>query len=149
MCAYLIEVVDASFASVVIFDYDGLPLFFVTDVWMVVFRAQEQHILSPSLDVRDQCVGLCESKSGGEDRSLSCLEQMAGKLRIAFTNRTNQGQIPPEQLVCQREGGEIFVTGNDMPLELLCHVQDQTHPLVDFSTIASFFSRVRLQFPDV
>ena len=36
---YLIKVVDTSFASVVIFDYDGLSLHFLTYVWTAVFRA--------------------------------------------------------------------------------------------------------------
>ncbi len=149
MAPYLIKVVNTSFASVVIFDYDGLSLHFVAYVWTAVFRAQEQHIPASSGDVRDQCVRLRESKGGGEDRSCSFLEQMRGKLRLVSANCANQGQFPPEQLLCQCEWCEKIITSNDVSLEPFCHLQDHPHPLVDFCRVASCFACVHLQSPGV
>lgn len=67
---YLVQVVDTSFAAVIV-QYNGwLLVLSFAHGWLSVFCAEEKNILAPLRYIGDSCVTLCEGEDGGQDGSL-------------------------------------------------------------------------------
>ena len=91
---YLVQILNTSFAVVVVCDYHWLLLLSVAHSRLAVIGAKEQHILPTFGYIRHRCVRLGKSKEGGQECSMLYLQQLWGKLWLVPANCTDQGHPP-------------------------------------------------------
>lgn len=123
---HLVQIVHASFVVVVVQDDSWLSVLTITNLSHFVQCAQKDHILVPLWEVRNWSGGGGEGKLWWEGLSPPCCEEC----RLVLSNCANHGDLSPQELLAEFMWGEDIVTRDIVPLQSICHIKQNPHPLV-------------------